>query len=202
MRQKGFRKIIILSSTLVIIIVALIILLPKPIYWYPDNQTTPISSKPISKYQNKISNGIYTNDFAGFSIKPPIGWKIVETQNWIGFGPQEIEEDVIWGISFNDKTTNNESILNKENIGKQFPDRKQSEIKITIDGLKAGKIITTTSQDTDWYSEIIFIDNGNMEYVITNGSMTDKTLNDIILRKSGNNYHLGFEDFYSSFRIR
>ena len=72
MRQKGFRKIIILSSTLVIIIVALIILLPKPIYWYPDNQTTPISSKPISKYQNKISNGIYTNDFAGFSIKPPI----------------------------------------------------------------------------------------------------------------------------------
>lgn len=141
----------------------------------------------------------YSNASAGFSIKYPKGWRKVETKNWVGFGPQEIGEDVAWGVSFFNKSEKT-AVQIKDEAGKQFPDRKQTEETISFDGLSATKVITTTNQFADWYSVTIIIDSGNMLYAINNGAQTDKALNEMIAKRTGKSSNISFENFYTSFK--
>ncbi|MDD3999183.1 MAG: hypothetical protein PHR98_03750 [Candidatus Shapirobacteria bacterium] len=118
----------------------------------------------------------------------------------MGFGPQEIREDTVWGISFYNKSEKTITQIKSE-IGQQFSDRKQMEETIIFNRLPATKLITTTNQWVDWYSVTIIIDNGNMLYAISNGAQTDKTLNEVLTRVTGENSNISFEDFYTSFKI-
>lgn len=142
----------------------------------------------------------YQNMTAGFSIKYPTGWRKVEAENWIGFGPKEIGEDVVWGVSFykNSEKTVKEI---KDEIGKQFTDRVQAEKAITINGLEATELITTTPSSPDWYSVTIIVDSPSGLFAIGNGAQTDVALNKMIKARTSKESNLSFEDFYSSFRV-
>jgi hypothetical protein len=104
------------------------------------------------------------------------------------------------GVSFYNKSEKTISQI-KDEVGKQFSDRKQTDETIVFNGLTATKVVTTTNQYPDWYSVTIIIDNGNMLYAIGNGAQTDKALNDMLLKRTGKNYNISFEDFYTSFRL-
>jgi hypothetical protein len=157
--------------------------------------------KFTSQTQAPTSNWeTYSNESAGFSIKHPVGWRKVETENWTGFGPQEIGEDVLWGVSFYNKSEKTIAQI-KDDVGKQFDDRKQTEETITLDGLTAIKVVTTTNQFADWYSVVIIIDNGNMLYSIGNGAQTDTALNEMLAKRTGQDYDITFEDYYTSFKL-
>ena len=143
---------------------------------------------------------LYSNTQANFSINYPKGWRKVESANWAGFGPQEIGEDVAWGVQFYNKSEKTTAQI-KDDVGKQFPDHKQTEETIAFGGLTATKVITTTNQFADWYSVTIIIDNGSMLYAIGNSAQTDKVLNEMIAKRTGKNSNISFEDFYPSFKI-
>jgi hypothetical protein len=64
----------------------------------------------------------YTNPTIGYSIQYPSGWRKQEWDSGIGFGPKEIGEDVILGISYYSKEdTEPSNFIDK--IGSQFADR-------------------------------------------------------------------------------
>lgn len=163
----------------------------------PISQVTPI---PIPTPDPTANWETYTNTAAGFSIKHPTGWRKSEASNWVGFGPQEIGEDVLLGVSFYDKSEKTTSQI-KDDIGKQFPGRKQSEETITINNLTATKIVTTTNEIADWYSVILIIDSGNSLFAISNGAQTDSALNEMLLRRTGKKYDISFEQFYSTLKF-
>ncbi len=158
------------------------------------NPTAQPTSNPTADWET------YSNALTNFSINYPTGWRKVESANWIGFGPQEIGEDVVWGVQFYNKSEKTIAQI-KDEVGKQFTDRKQTETTISFDGLSATKVITTTSQFADWYSVSIIIDSGNMLYAIGNGAQTDTTLNEMITKRTGKKSSISFENFYSSFKI-
>lgn len=165
-----------------------------PIIAQPSALPTQIAINPTTNWET------YSSASAGFSIEYPSGWRKGEAEKWVGFGPQEIEEDVVWGVSFYNKSEKTITQI-KDELGKQFPDRKQTEETISFNGLSATKVITTTNQFADWYLVTIIIDNINMLYEIGNGAQTDKALNEMITKRTGKSSSISFENFYSSFKI-
>lgn len=164
------------------------------------NSPTPgISVQPTTAPDKTVSWDTYSNTSAGFSIKHPKGWHKVETENWVGFGPKEMGEDILMGVSSYNKSEKSISQI-KDEVGKQFSDRKQTDEAITFNGLTATKVVTATNQYPDWYSVTIIIDSEDMLYAIGNGAQTDKALNNMLLKRTGKNYDMSFEDFYTSFR--
>lgn len=107
---------------------------------------------------------------------------------------------MLWGISFYDKSKKTVSEI-KDKIGKQFSERKQTKKTIKVNNLVAEKVITTTSEFEDWYSVTIIIESENKFYAIGNGAQTDTALNEMISKRTGKEFNLNFEDFYSSFSL-
>jgi hypothetical protein len=62
-------------------------------------------------------------------------------------------------------------------------------------------VVTTTNQFADWYSVVIIIDNGDMLYSIGNGAQTDTALNEMLTKRTGQDYDITFEDYYTSFSL-
>ncbi len=170
---------------------------PTPL---PEVTKQPVIPSPTPTIDSTSNWETYTNTTAGFNIKHPSGWRKVETENWTGFGPQEIGEDVLWGVSFYDKSEKTVSEI-KDEVGKQFSDRKQTEEAIKVNNLDANKVITTTNEFEGWYSVTIIIESVNRHYAIGNGAQTDTALNEMLLKRTGKEYNLSFEDFYSSFSL-
>ena len=166
----------------------------QPIVEQPTASPTQTIVNPTADWQ------LYSNTQANFSINYPKEWHKVENANWAGFGPQEIGEDVVLGVQFYNKSEKTTAQI-KDDVGKQFSDRKQTEETIAFEGLTATKVITTTNQFADWYSVTIIIDNENMLYVIGNGAQTNTALNEMITKRTGKESSISFEDFYSSFKI-
>lgn len=175
----------------------------SPISVSSEPMTTIVPTSVVSSTTPGISTSnweTYLNTSAGFSIKHPAGWRKIETENWVGFGPQEIGEDVTWGVSYYNKSTKTVAQI-KDEVGKQFADRKQTEETINFEGITATKVITTTNQYADWYSVTIIVDSGNMFYVIGNGAQTDTALNKMLTKRTGKDYNVTFEDYYTSFKL-
>lgn len=162
----------------------------------PTDTASEISPKvsPISDWET------YSNPMAGFSIKHPTGWRVVEADGWIGFGPNEIGEDILWVVSYYDKSNITISEI-KVDFGKQFDDRKQTEEMVMLDNKTATKVITTTESIPTWYSVNIIIDDGTNLYVIGNGAQTDEALNKMLATRTSEEYNLTFEDYYSTFKL-
>lgn len=185
----------------------IIVLLVSTVFLYYQNMQL---KNMLASYQNPASPTpttnptadweTYSNALMNFSINYPTGWRKIEGTNSAGFGPQEIGEDALLSVQFYNKSEKTTAQIKDEN-GKQFPDRKQTEETIAFGGLTATKVITTTNQFADWYSITIIIDNGSMLYAIRNGAQTDKALNYMIAKRTGKNSNISFEDFYSSFKI-
>lgn len=174
---------------------------PSPTPSVTENMASLPSTTATQPAPQTTSNWeIYSNNAQGYSIQHPTGWRKIEAPDWTGFGPVEIGEDVLWGVSHSKAADMNLSQI-KSGVGEQFPDRTQTEEVITVDGLTATKIVTTTPQLPDWYSVTIVITNETEVYAMSNGALTDAALNDIITKRTGRNSDLSFEDFYSTFKI-
>lgn len=164
----------------------------------PKSTPTPAAGFPSSTNDPTANWETYSNTSAGFIIKYPIGWRKIETENGVGFGPKEIGEDVTWGVSYHNKSDKTIDQI-KDEVGNQFSDRKQTEESVTFKGLTATKVVTTTNEFEDWYAVSIIIDSGNMLYKISNGAVTDKINNEVLTKRTGKKYNISFEDFYTSF---
>jgi hypothetical protein len=153
---------------------------------------TPLVSQD---WQNYIgAGGVYT-------IKYPAGWRQVETVNFTGFGPIEIGEDTLMGVSIYDTSDKTRAKV-KADIGKQFADRRQTSEALFVAGLKAEKVVTTTPSYPDWYEESIFIASDNRLYVIGNGAQRNEQLQKMLQQRMSNPTTMTFEDFYHSFRLQ
>lgn len=157
--------------------------------------TTPI---PINTVDSTSDWQRFDDSNAGFSISYPPAWRTQKLQNSVGFGPQEIQEDTAWGVQFFNKNEKSRQSIISE-IGKQFPDRKQAEELVSINGLSGIKVITTTNQYKNWYSEVVILETENSRYAIANGAQTDADFNASLFERTGNKHQLKFEDFYNSF---
>lgn len=129
----------------------------------------------------------YTNTTHGFSIKYPTTipkyqgeWEVVEYGSTIGFRPNTIREDSIWGVTIHQNATV-ESIATAS--GSQFPDRRQETQAISVNGKPATLITVTTSQDPAWIAKTVVIGDGNTLFSISNGAIEIPE----------------FEEFYQSF---
>lgn len=110
----------------------------------------------------------------GFQISYPAGWRIVKENTFVGFGPKEIHEDVVWAVSFYKKDKYNiEKIIS--DIGDQFnPDRNETRETINFNDTQATLVTVTTSKYPDWYSQTVIIQGENTIYEISNGASKDE----------------------------
>jgi hypothetical protein len=128
---------------------------------------------------------LYEDDDRGFQFRYPEGWRVEVFDGWVGLGPGEMGEDVQWGVRFFDSSdVTIEQVI--DDIGRQFvPDRTEVRGCIYVDGMAAIKVLVTTSQIEDWYSESIVFEHQGTIYEIGNGAVDDER----------------FQAFYGGFRL-
>lgn len=156
-----------------------------------STDSAQISTDPTLSWKS------YSDTKTGFSIKYPSTWRIAPIGGGgVGFGPAEIQEDVIWGVMIYDKSTNTlENIIAE--YGKQFPDRKQVVNKINVGNLSATQVITTTNTVPDWYLENIIFEAKNDYVSLSNGAVNDENLVKLV----GVTLNTSFRSFYSTFAL-
>lgn len=138
----------------------------------------------------------YTDPTLNFSINYPNGWRKVEMPTGVGFGPVEVQEDVVWTIN---KLNKNEYTLEeiKDDFGKQFTDRQQIEKGVSFNDIDAISVVTTTPSISDWYSETIILETNQYWITISNGAITNFALQ----QSPGVQMGTTFESFYTSLQF-
>ncbi len=129
---------------------------------------------------------IFIDSKVGYTIKYPSDWRRVDFENGIGVAPQEIREDILWGLWFYDSSQKSKDEVISE-IGRQFYEtgRFEERESIRLNNIQALKIIVTPSQYPDWYSESIIVEHNGRVFRIGNGAIKDDK----------------FELFYKSFKF-
>lgn len=161
--------------------------------------TTQPTSTPKVNYDADYSKWqTYTNQdvYLPYEIKYPNEWRLVQYNLGIGFGPQEVKEDVLWGVAYYETAYYTLDQLAAE-FGKQFSDKKQTRQDIKINNIPAIKFTTTTPSITDWYSESIVIPTDTTYIVISNGAITNENLQ----KMPGVASNTTFEKFYMTFKF-
>jgi hypothetical protein len=85
-----------------------------------------------------ISNWLlYEDDERGFQFSYPERWRVEVFDGWVGVGPEEMGEDVQWGVHFFDSSDGTiEQVIG--DIGRQFvPDRTEVRECVYVDGMAA-----------------------------------------------------------------
>jgi len=125
----------------------------------------------------------YRNDKYKFGIQIPKEWVTKEYENNIYFGPQNsFSGGGFWGVSvykISESKKINEII---SSTGMQFGDRKEQIININS---FVKKIIVTTEEKSDWFSEKYIIYSKDYIYILGNGAIKNNK----------------FEMFFGSFGI-
>ena len=129
---------------------------------------------------------VFRDQSRGFQFKYPNGWRVEILNGGIGLGPQEMGEDVLWGVWFFDGASTTVSQI-IDSIGQQFTaGRTETRECITFGQTVALKVIVTTSQIEDWIAESIILEHRGTIFEISNGAKRDDR----------------FETFYHSFQLR
>jgi hypothetical protein len=145
-------------------------------------RATPTDSSTV---RDRSDWQVFRHAERGFRISYPDSWRLEAYDSWVGVGPEEMGEDVQWGVHFvdNSDTTIEELI---RDIGQQFgADRTEVRECVYLDGTAAIKVSVTTTRLEDWYSESIFLEHQGTIYRIGNGAVRDDL----------------FEAFYGSFHL-
>ena len=121
----------------------------------------------------------------GFQIQYPSGWRLETSDDWVGAGPEELREDVLWEVRLSDSSdTTIEQLI--DDVGRQFgSDRIETRECIRTDGLTGLKATVTTSKIVDWYAELVIFEGAGLLFTISNGAVRDER----------------FEPFYRSFHL-
>jgi hypothetical protein len=138
----------------------------------------------------------HTDGSTFLKVKYPSSWRVVDWTNGYGFGPQEIGEDVLWGVNYYGKSDYSQASVLGE-IGKQFSDRKQTTKTIDINGIKALEVITTTPSIPSWYSDTILLEYGTTYITLSNGAISDSDLQKMKGVPAGTT----FKYFYSTIKF-
>lgn len=160
------------------------------------NSASSDSTVEVTSPTANALDATYSSSSLKFQINYPSTWRVTEYSTGIGFGPKEVGEDTLWGITSygKDKYTKEKLI---DELGKQFSDINQTTEVINISDVSATKVITTTPSIVDWRLETIILERESDFVVINNGAMTDLKL----LNISGVPAGTRFENFYSSFKL-
>lgn len=136
----------------------------------------------------------YQSSTHDFSVRIPESWRFREHNGGVGFGPQEVREDTLFAVlvSSTQDTTTQQLI---DESGKQFPDRIQTTNEITVNGMEAIEVITTTPSIADWYARMVIIVHGSTIYTLSNGAMSDVD----VQQTPGTPEDFTFEQFLQSF---
>jgi len=134
--------------------------------------------------------GVYSNDY--FSVWYP---KIAGTEYMTSDGNGnncnsflDIKTDTMYPVTCYDATKVNVDNL-IDGIGSQFREgdkRSESRSTFMLNGREATLTTVTTLDHPDWYSQSVFVQNGNIIYGLSNGAIRDPN----------------FELFYRSFKVK
>ena len=126
---------------------------------------------------------LYENE--AYKVAYPPDWKTKEWETSVGFAPQDMFEDVLWGINvFEQGEKTVEEII--ANMGKQFETGRSETIEnLEVNGLPAIKAIVTTTKYENWEYEQVIIETEDKIYTLSNGAIIDEK----------------FETFYNSFEL-
>ncbi len=129
---------------------------------------------------------VFRDQSRGFRFRYPDGWRLEIFDSGMGVGPEEMGEDVLWGIRFFDAASTTVSQV-VDNIGHQFKSsRTETRECIYFNEIVALKVTVTTSQVEGWYAESIIFEHRGTIFQISNGARRDDR----------------FETFYNSFHLR
>lgn len=105
--------------------------------------------------------------------------------NSVGFGtPSSKSGGYTWGVSVYASTQKTKSAAINEQ-GSQFSDRVVTSSAVTINGKSATLVTVTTASVPTWISKVVYIENNNKLYVISNGAVDNSS----------------FTDFYNTFTL-
>lgn len=142
----------------------------------------------------------YTSQQGNFSVRIPAEWRALEVNGWVGFGPAEVGEDALYGVSmYSSAAKGYQEIL--QSIGTQFPDVRRQTEQVTVSGMPATRITATTPSNPEWYSVTVVVDAGEMLYAIGNSAQSDDALNQMLQERVPSSDPVSFEHFYSSFSL-
>jgi len=128
----------------------------------------------VHEHHEEILNWqIYNDPNNVFHVHYPSGWRYEEFEGWVGFGPQEMQEDVQWGLHIlEDGPDAIESAIAA--IGNQFtPERAERRDYLVLNGLNALRVIVVTPLIEDWVNFSVFIQEGGKVYHFDNGAKPD-----------------------------
>lgn len=164
-------------------------------YWRQSRDLESTNNEADSTQETLPEWTLYTNKEKGYTVKYPALWRKVEGE-FVGFGPANSGEDVVWTINTYSSATTTASIAEK--IGAQFSDRieKIETIEHAVDST-AQKIIVTTPSQPDWETVVVVLKNKDLVYVLSNGGIKDETL----WKMPKNSAAINFETFYKSFAL-
>jgi len=164
-------------------------------YWRQSRELESSSIESDSTQEVLPEWTLYTNKEKGYTIKYPALWRKVEGE-FVGFGPANSGEDIIWTINTYPPETTTASIAEK--IGAQFSDRNEKieTIEHTVDST-AQKIIVTTPSQPDWETVVVLLKNKDLVYALSNGGIKDENL----WKMPKNSAAINFETFYKSFAL-
>ena len=145
---------------------------------------------------------VYESKVYGFTVRYPYEWIVKEFEerkfdsegakgnviHAIGFGTEKsVPGGMIWQVSVHDITGEPNSQIEQliGEIGIQFvPDRVEKREQVMLLGNPVTKVIITTSQEADWYTESVIFTGKKEIFIIGNGAVKNNK----------------FEDFYLSFK--
>jgi hypothetical protein len=128
---------------------------------------------------------VYEGEEHGFQFRYPERWRVEVFDSWVGVGPEEMGEDVQWGVRFFDSSdTTVEQVIS--DVGRQFGSgRTEARECVYVGDIAAIKLIVTASQIEDWHAESVVFEHQGTVFEITNGAVDDGR----------------FQAFYDSFRL-
>ena len=192
---------------ILILVLLLLVSLGFNAYLYLRGQNPATSPSPASQdsitsilpspteFSNSPAPGwpSYKNADGEFTILYPPGWRVVDGFGYVGFGPKDMQEDIIWMVSYYSKGAKSKQALIDE-MGSQFKDRRVATDDIIVNGRPAAKVTVTTPQFVDWSYVQIIMESPTKIYAVSNGAFTNDKLQQI----PGVPVGTTFEDFYNS----
>jgi hypothetical protein len=136
-----------------------------------------------------------TNSADLYQIQYPGNWLVEQLPSGVSFGPKEIDDGTIWSVLSYDKTYTQDIIIS--DIDKFLTDKVQKTETISINGVNAVQVVTTSPSKVSFRSVTIIIDAGTSNIVISDSGMKEEELNAII----GGAEEITFEKFYSTFKF-
>lgn len=128
----------------------------------------------LHEHEDDIPNWlVYTETGDEFILHYPPGWRVVKYEGWIGFAPQELKEDVQWGLHiFRAQDTSLQEAI--QALGSQFgTDRVFRRECFKLGDQIALRVLVVTPIFERWVLVSVFVEHDGWIYQFENGAVPD-----------------------------